>query len=92
MGLDEVNQSTATTQYPQKYLLIAKYTHGNERIHSAADVVIFVGEFGKEDNNKPIHCHKLLVARMQSIITKSISDDDVKSMYSNIALLAGRKG
>ena len=42
--------------------------------------------------SKPIRCHKLLVARMQSIITKSISDDDVKSMYSNIALLAGRKG
>jgi len=91
MGLDEVNKSTASTHVSAEVLANCQ-VYSWQRIHSAADVVIFVGDFGKEDNNDTIHCHKLLVARMQSIITKSISDDDVKSMYSNIALLAGRKG
>ena len=88
--LDEVNKSNASTSVSPEVLASCK-VYSWRRIHKAADVVVFVGKFGMEDN-VTTDCHKLLSARMQSMLTTSISDDDVKSMYSNIALLAGRKG
>ena len=89
MSLDEVNKSNASTHVSPEVLASCR-VYSWRHVHSAADVVIFVGDFGMED--KHIECHKLLVARMQSMMTKSISDIDIKSMYSNISLLAGRKG
>jgi hypothetical protein len=91
MCLNKVNKSNASTHVSAEVLANCQ-VYSWQQIHSAADLVILVGKFGKEDNNDNIDCHKLLVARMQSMISKSISDDAVKSMYSNIAPIAGRKG
>ena len=88
--LDKVNKSNASTSVSPEVLASCK-VYSWRRIHKAADVVVFVGKFCMEDN-VTTDCHKLLSARMQSMLTTSISDDDVKSLYSNIALIAGRKG
>jgi hypothetical protein len=82
------NKSNASTHVLAEVLANCQ-VYSWQQIHSAADLVILVGKFGKEDNNDNIDCQKLLVACMQSMISKSISDDDVKSMYSNIAPIAG---
>jgi hypothetical protein len=90
MCLDEVNKSNASTSVSPE-VLASYQVYSWRRIHKAADVVVFVGKFGMEDN-VTTDCHKLLVARMQSMLTRSISDNDVKSMYSTFAFLQDARG
>ena len=90
MCLDEVNKSNASTSVSPE-VLASYQVYSWRQIHKAADVVVFVGKFGMEDN-VTTDCHKLLVARMQSMLTRSISDNDVKSMYSTFAFLQDARG
>lgn len=90
--LDEVNKLNGSTHVKPEILAnCLVYTWKN--VHPDADVVLFDGGFGLEDyvTMKEVGS-KLLAARMQSILSKSISDSDVETMHSNLCLLAGRKG
>ena len=90
--LDEVNKLNGSTHVEPEILAnCLVYTWKN--VHPDADVVLFDGGFGLEDyvTMKTVG-PKLLAARMQSTLSKSISDSDVKTMHSNLSLLAGRKG
>lgn len=66
--LDEDNKSNASTHVSPEVLANCQ-VYSWQHVHSANVLVIFVGNFGMEDNDI-IDCHKLLVAPMQSMITK----------------------
>jgi hypothetical protein len=55
--------------------------------------VLFVSDFSAEPSQEMVDCgRKLLCARMQSILTSSISDDIVQSIYSNLRPISGKQG
>jgi hypothetical protein len=90
--LVEVNKLNGSTHVKPEILAnCLVYTWKN--VHPDADVVFFKGDFGLEDcvSMKGVG-PKLLAARMQSTLSKSISDTDVETMHSNLSILAGRKG
>ncbi len=92
MRLDDVNEFNASTHVSAEELANCRVYSWRE-VHRGADVIIFDGDFGLEDDDTlKDNGRKLLVAHMQSMLDPSISDANVASMYSNLSLLAGRKG
>ena len=92
MRLDDANKFNASTHVSAEELANCRVYLWQE-VHRGADVIIFDGDFGLEDDDMmKDNGRKLLVARMQSMLDPSISDANVASMYSNLSLLAGRKG
>ncbi len=92
MRLDDANKFNASTHELAEELANCR-VYSWQEVHPGADVIIFDSDFGLEDDDtlKDIGC-KLLVARMQSMLDPSISNTNVASVYSNLSLLAGRKG
>ena len=90
--LDDVNKFNALTHVSAEELANCRVYLWQE-VHRGADVIIFDGDFGLEDDDTlKDNGRKLLVARMQSMLDPSISNADIASMYSNLSQLAGRKG
>jgi hypothetical protein len=90
--LDEVNKLNGSTHVKPEILANCHvYTWKN--VHPDADLVVFKGDFGLEDcvSMKGVG-PKLLATRMQSTLSKSISDTVVETMHSNLLPIAGRKG
>lgn len=59
-----------------------------------ADQIIIVGDFNleKDDNNILSNRRKLLCLRFPKMITKSITEKEAKSLYTNLRVLAGKGG
>ena len=54
-----------------------------------ADHVLFIGDFSAEQSQALVDC---LCTRMQSMLTTSISDNIVQSIYSNLCPVSGKQG
>lgn len=63
------------------------------RVRRLAEIVSLVGDFSKEDDtNLRATGRKLFLGRMQRMLTESISDSDVASLYANILPFCGKHG
>ena len=63
------------------------------RVRRLAEIVSLVGDFSKEDDtNLSATGRKLFLGRMQRMLTESISDSDVASLYANILPFCGKHG
>jgi len=64
------------------------------RVRKAADAVMITGEYCLEEKTSKMPFYtrqKLLCLRFQKLLTSSISNDTVESMYSNLLPVSGRK-
>ncbi len=70
----------------------ATYTHG-KMFEGKQAMFSLLCDFSAEQSQTLVDCgRKLLCARMQSILTKSISDNLVQSIYSNLHPVSGKQG
>jgi hypothetical protein len=74
---------------------LAKYRFmSTMRVRKDADVVMITGDYCLEGKTTKMSLYtqqKLLCLRFQSLLTSSISNEIVKSMYSNLLPVSGRK-
>ena len=91
-NVSSVNARNGRNAVPLEELLECTiYSWHNVR--RKADHVLFIGDFSAEQSQALVDCgRKLLSARMQSMLTTSISDNIVQSIYSNLCPVSGKQG
>ena len=80
--------NSGRTQVPLQELMTARILSFNKSIQ--ADQVVIAGDFSLEDGE--YNCTKLLINRVQSLLTKSMDDEAVEEMYHHLYYVAGRDG
>ncbi len=91
MRLDDVNKFNALTHVSAEELANCRVYLWQE-VHRGADVIIFDGDFGLEDDDtRKDNGRKLLVAHMQSMLDPSISNADVASMTGTFPKLQNKR-
>jgi hypothetical protein len=91
--VSHVMKANGCTEIPVEELAqyeVFSYKHTSIRKH--ADFILIDGDFCMEEDMKLANLRKLLTLRIQTMIKRSITDEDAKSMYTNLRAISGRWG
>lgn len=90
----QVKKQNGRTVIPPRELIeyeVYSYKYTNKRKY--ADFILIDGDFCMENGTHlKTNLRKLLTMRMHTMINYSISDEAVKSMYTNLRAISGRRG
>ena len=87
-NIKKMNHNAGRRNVPLLELIGARILSFNKRID--ADQVVIAGDFSRQDGEYT--CTKLLINRLQRLVTNDMDDSMVEDMYNQLYFVAGRDG